>query len=132
MLCGGIMRIVFSFGVLMAASIAALSQSTPPNPRTDSLYIGDEQLRDILKKAPGSFSTRLFADTTYSLAFIRLEKPDQPHAHGTWSEVFVVKEGSGVLETGGTITGVTGTNSATHQQMFVGADGKQVKTPPPG
>ena len=49
--------------------------------------------------------------------------------HGTWAEVFVVKSGSGVLETGGTITGITGTNSATHTDIFV--DQPATPRPPP-
>ena len=55
-----------------------------------------------------------------------------PHAHGAWSEVFVVREGSGVLETGGTITGVTSHDSATHRSMFVDAEGNPfARTQPP-
>jgi mannose-6-phosphate isomerase-like protein (cupin superfamily) len=90
------------------------------------LYISEAQLRDIMQKSPARFSSRLISDTTHSTAFIRLDKPDVPHAHGRWSEVFVIKEGSGILETNGTITGVTGTNSATHRDMFVDAEGKPV------
>jgi mannose-6-phosphate isomerase-like protein (cupin superfamily) len=96
---------------------------TPKTPRNQSASYSDDQLRDIMQKAPAGFSTRLFADTTHSTALIRLVKSDTPHAHGTWSEVFVVREGSGVLETGGTITGVTGNDGATHRSMFVTVEG---------
>jgi mannose-6-phosphate isomerase-like protein (cupin superfamily) len=92
-------------------------------PKNESLYYSEAQLQEIMQKSPASFSTRLFTASTYSTAFIRLEKPDVPHAHGTWSEVFIVKSGAGVLETGGTITGVTGTNSATHGAIFTDNQG---------
>jgi mannose-6-phosphate isomerase-like protein (cupin superfamily) len=112
--------------VLAGATSVSLAQSgnAPKTPRDEALYISQAQMQDIEKKAPGAFSTRLMADSTYSTAFIRLEKPDTPHAHGIWSEIFYVVEGTGVVETGGTITGITGTDSATHKDMFVGNDGK--------
>jgi mannose-6-phosphate isomerase-like protein (cupin superfamily) len=119
-------------GIVGVMSLALAQSAAPPKPPKDaSMYFSDAQLHDIMQKSAGSFSTRLFADTTFSSAFIRLEKPDQPHAHGTWSEVFFIREGSGVLETGGAITGVTGQDSATHRSMFVNAEGKAVEAPPP-
>ena len=149
------MRSCLTLSLLVGMSTMALAQTnagppaaspaqTPTNrpnsptktPRDESAYVSEDQLRDIIKSAPGSFSTRVFSDTTYSVAFIRLEKPDQPHAHGAFSELFVVQEGNGVVETNGTITGVTGHNSAIHQGIFVNADGTQrqpptTPTPPP-
>jgi mannose-6-phosphate isomerase-like protein (cupin superfamily) len=111
---------------LFGAASAAMAQSAPNKPPTDaSLYVSASDLQNIMQAVPmkdgkpGAFSKRLFADSTYSAAFIRLNEPDQPHAHGTWSEVFVVQQGAGVLETGGTITGVTGHDSATHKSIFV-------------
>jgi mannose-6-phosphate isomerase-like protein (cupin superfamily) len=106
-----------------AVSIALAQSATPKTPRDESASYSEAQLREIMQKSPVAFSTRLFSDTTHSTAFIRLAKPDTPHAHGGWSEVFVVKEGSGVLETGGKITGVTGTDAATHRDMFTTTDG---------
>jgi mannose-6-phosphate isomerase-like protein (cupin superfamily) len=108
----------------------AQAATAPKTPRDESGYYGDTQLREIMQKSPASFSTRLFSDTTHSTAFIRLAKPDSPHAHGAWSEVFVVKEGSGVLETGGTISGVTGNDSAVHKDMFTTADGAKAAPQP--
>lgn len=113
------------------ATVAGAQTATPPKtPRDASAYYSETQLREIMQKSPASFSTRLFADTTHSTAFIRLEKPDTPHAHGTWSEVFVVKEGSGVLETDGKITGITGTDSATHRELFTTAEGNKAAPAP--
>jgi mannose-6-phosphate isomerase-like protein (cupin superfamily) len=122
------MRTSLALIVLAGATSMSLAQSGngPKTPRDEALYISNAQMHDIMKKAPGSFSTRLLADTTFSTAFIRLEKPDQPHAHGIWSETFYVVEGSGVVETGGTITGITGADSATHKNMFVNHDGQQL------
>jgi hypothetical protein len=41
-----------------------------------------------------------------------------------WSEIFVIKQGSGTLTTGGKITGTLSNNSATHGAIFTDADGK--------
>ena len=136
------MRPVIGVTVVVGALTvaAALSAATPQAPKNESLYVGDAQLRGIMAKIPpsqatgkpGSFSSRLFEASTYSMSFIRLSEPDTPHAHGAWSEVFVVREGSGVLETGGTITGVTSGDSATHRSMFVDTQGNPLpRTPPP-
>jgi mannose-6-phosphate isomerase-like protein (cupin superfamily) len=122
----------------LCAPAAALAQSTPPKtPRDESGYVSEAELQQIIQSAPvskdtgkpGSFSRRIFNDTTFSAAFIRLEKADQPHAHGVWSEIFVVKEGSGILETGGTITGNITGDSATHRQIFM--NGEQAPAQPP-
>jgi mannose-6-phosphate isomerase-like protein (cupin superfamily) len=120
------MRTVITLAALCGAVTIALAQSAaPPKPPTNaSLYVSEADLQAIMQKSPSAFSTRLFADKTYSTAFIRLDKPDQAHAHGTWSEVFVVKQGSGILETGGTITGVTGGSSAVHGAIFTDEQGK--------
>ena len=111
------MRVVVGVTIVLGVitGVASLHAATPQAPKTESLYIGDAQLQAITAKIPpaketgkpGGFSSRLFEASTYSMSFIRLSEPDTPHAHGAWSEVFVVREGAGVLETGGTITGVT-------------------------
>jgi mannose-6-phosphate isomerase-like protein (cupin superfamily) len=117
----------------LLAALGALSATAADAPKGEALYLSDGQFQGIEKKiAPkdgkaGEFSARMFSATTYSMSFIRLSSPDTPHAHGAWSEVFVVREGSGVLETGGTITGVTGTDSATHQSLFVDAQGEPLR-----
>jgi mannose-6-phosphate isomerase-like protein (cupin superfamily) len=123
------MRTVLTLAALCGAASVTFAQAPAPaqpkTPRNESASYSDTQLRDIMQKSPAGFSTRLFQDSTHSTAFIRLAKPDTPHAHGTWSEVFVVKEGSGILETQGTITGITGHNSATHGDVFTNADGSK-------
>lgn len=121
----GILTVMAVFG----AATVALAAATPEPPRKASVYYSEADLQGIIRAVPaqngkpGAFSKRLLQDTTHSTAFIRLNAPDTPHAHGIWSEVFVVKSGSGVLETDGRITGVTGTDSATHRDIFV--DGPQ-------
>lgn len=125
------MKNILMLAMLCLPLAVAHGQTAPAKtPRDASASYSDEQLHDMMQKAPAGFSTRLFADTTHSTALIRLVKPDTPHAHGTWSEVFVVREGSGVLETGGTITGVTGNDGATHRSMFVGTDGSDASRGP--
>jgi mannose-6-phosphate isomerase-like protein (cupin superfamily) len=122
------------------ALVSAQAQNNPKAPRDEALYISAEQLQIIEQGAPvssetgkpGAFSKRLFSDTTFSTAYIRLETGDQPHAHGSWSEVFVVTEGAGVLETGGTITGVTGHDSATHKSLFIDPQQPQSSMTPVG
>jgi len=119
--------------LITVASVAFAQSATAPKPPKDAaMYFSDADLQGIMQGIPlsretgkpGGFSKRLFADSTYSTAFIRLVEPDAPHAHGTWSEVFIIKEGSGVLETGGSIIGVTGHSSATHGALFVDQKGK--------
>lgn len=130
------MRTMLTFAVLFTGVVFAQASTAPKAPKDQSLYISQSQLEGIMQKAPlsvktgkpGSFSSRLFDGGTFSTAFIRLEEPDQPHAHGIWSEVFVVKEGSGILETGGTITGDVTSGSAVHTGIFV--NGQQPQAPP--
>lgn len=119
------MRMILTVAFLGAA-IGAVYAQTPDEPKNAALYIGQADLDKIMKSVPpakdgkpGAFSKRLLSANTNSTAFIRLNAPDQPHAHGIWSEVFVVKEGSGILETGGTITGDITNDSATHKGLFL-------------
>lgn len=96
-------------------------------PRDSALHISDATLRAVMQCAPsqhgkpGPFSARLVSDTTYSTTLIRLLKPDLPHAHAVWSEVYLIEQGSGVMQTGGTIVGKLTGNSATHREMFLNA-----------
>jgi mannose-6-phosphate isomerase-like protein (cupin superfamily) len=128
------MRTFLTFAALFGLAAAAMAQP-PKEPRDQSVYISDSKLQGIMQSAPqkdgkpGGFSSRIFNASTYSMAFIRLNNADTPHAHGAWSEIFVVREGAGVLETGGTITGVTSHDSATHKSMFVDAQGKPLPQP---
>ncbi|MBC2665515.1 hypothetical protein H7F51_08270 [Novosphingobium flavum] len=109
-----------------AAAPATAPAGPPKEPRDKGTYITREQMQAIAASVvdkttgkPGGFSKRLINYSTHSTAFIRLVKPEGPHAHGTLSEVFVITDGGGVLETGGTITGVTGHDSATHKDLFL-------------
>jgi mannose-6-phosphate isomerase-like protein (cupin superfamily) len=105
-------------------AMAAFAQGNQPKtPQDDSSFFSKSQLDAIEQKTKGGFSTRLMNATTYSTAFIRLESPDSPHAHGVWSEIFVIKEGSATLHTSGTIVGDVKPGSAVHQQIFTDADG---------
>lgn len=126
---------------LLASSANAQPPVGPKEPRDRSVWFSAEQMKaiadgvapDKTTGGPAAFSKRLISVSTHSTSLIRLVKPDTPHAHGTWSEIFVVREGQGILETGGTITGVTGHNSATHGDMFLDPQ-KPVepsKRPPP-
>jgi mannose-6-phosphate isomerase-like protein (cupin superfamily) len=123
-----------------ASSPAPAAAAPPPagpatEPRDKGTYITREQMQAIAASVvdkttgkPGAYSKRLIAYSTHSTAFIRLMKPESPHAHGAWSELFVVTDGEGVLETGGTITGITGHDSATHKDLFL--DPKQAAPDP--
>jgi mannose-6-phosphate isomerase-like protein (cupin superfamily) len=123
-------RLSAAVSILGTAGVATalLAAQTPTN---DALYISDAQLQAVIAKIPpvkatgkpGSFSSRQFSASTYSMSFIRLGEPDTAHVHGAWSEVYVLRAGAGVLETGGTVTGVTGNDSATHKSMFVDSQG---------
>ena len=125
------MRTLLITAAALAATTAAYGQAPAaapagPNPALspNGLLFTAADLKAIQDKQPAAFSTRLFNASTYSTAFIRLAKPDTPHAHGIWSEVFIIKEGSGELTLGGTIGGEMTGNSATHGAMFTETDGK--------
>ena len=125
------MRTKLAF-VLVLCAVASAQQATAPKaPKDESLYISESKLQSIMQSAAGSFSSRLFDGGSYSTAFIRLTAPDQPHAHGIWSEVFVIKEGSAILETGGTIIGDITGDSAVHRAIFVDGAGKAQPQPEP-
>lgn len=123
------MRRPFICAVLCGLAGAASAQVPPlyPQTRTSALHIPRATLQSVLQCVPSpngkprAFSAHLVADNTYSVSLIRLIKPDLPHAHGAWSEVYLVEQGSGVMQTGGTITGKLSRNSATHGSMFLSA-----------
>jgi mannose-6-phosphate isomerase-like protein (cupin superfamily) len=126
-------------GLMLAAlSTPALAQEgQPKEPRDKGVYITLEAMKaiadgvvDAATGKPKAFSKRLISHSTHSTAFIRMTKPEGPHAHGTWSELFVVREGSGVLETGGKITGITGYDSATHKDLFLDPQKPATSAPP--
>ena len=116
------MKKILILGAL--AAVAAFAQpGAPKTAQDDSSFFSKAQLDAIEQKTKGGFSTRLMNASTYSTAFIRLEAPDSPHAHGVWSEIFVIKEGSATLHTSGKIVGDVKPGSAVHQQIFTDADG---------
>lgn len=129
-------RIPLMFLALTATAATAQAQSGPPAPRAESLTISAEALDAIIGSIPadkesgkpGSFSKRLFSASNASATLIRLNAPDQPHAHGIWSEVFVVKSGTGVLETGGRIVGELSNDSATHRAIFANGENSHSQT----
>jgi mannose-6-phosphate isomerase-like protein (cupin superfamily) len=108
-----------AFGAMLGFSQPA-ARTTPQG---DSSFFSKAQLDAIEQKTKGGFSTRLMNASTYSTAFIRLDAPDSPHAHGVWSEIFLIKEGSATLHTSGKIVGDVKPGSAVHQQIFTDADG---------
>jgi mannose-6-phosphate isomerase-like protein (cupin superfamily) len=129
MSAGNLMRRVWLVAGLGTFATVALAQVAPlyTAPRQSALHVSDATLQAVMQcvaspsGVPGPFSARLVADTTYSTTLIRLLKPDLPHAHGAWSEVYLIEKGSGVMQTGGTITGRLTGNSATHRSMFLNA-----------
>jgi mannose-6-phosphate isomerase-like protein (cupin superfamily) len=129
MSAGTFMRKAWPAAALCGLASVAVAQVPPlyMKPRSSALYMPRAVLQSVThcvpssNGKPGPFSAHLVADTTYSVALIRILKPDLPHAHGAWSEVYVVEQGSGVMQTGGSITGKLTHNSATHQSMFLNA-----------
>jgi len=131
------MRKSLVFVALLVAAVAfAQSRTTTKAPTDQDLLITSAQLDSILQNAPiakdtgkpGSVSAQLFngggGPSSFGTAFIRLDEPDKPHAHGDTNEVYIIKEGSGTLETGGTMIGPF-TDGAVHRNVFVNSDGGQ-------
>ena len=114
--------------VLLGAMAFAQGPARSNAPTDADTLVTADQLQAILAKAPvaadtgkpGDVSTQLFGGVA-SCSFIRLADPDLPHVHPV-SEIYVMKEGSGTLETGGTMIGPF-TNGGVHHQA--GANGGQ-------
>jgi mannose-6-phosphate isomerase-like protein (cupin superfamily) len=111
--------------LVCAVAIAQTRTPTPKAPKDEDLLITSEQMDAILQNAvskdtgkPAGISARQFDGGTYSASFIRLIAPDHPHAHGDWSEVFIVREGAGTLETGGALVCPCSADSAIHKDIF--------------
>lgn len=111
----------------------------PPDPRaptTEDVLITGSQLETILKNVPvskdtgkpGEVSSKLLDGGTFSVAFIRLNEPDKPHTHAQSSEVYVIREGSATLETGGTMIGPF-TSGGVHHQGSTSASQRPATTP---
>jgi mannose-6-phosphate isomerase-like protein (cupin superfamily) len=119
-----VLAITVFFGTAALAQAPARS-NTPANQET---VVTAEQLQSMLAAAPISkdtgkpaeLSSQLFGRVA-SCSFIRLNDPDLPHVHPV-SEIYVMKEGSATIETGGTMIGPF-TNGGVHHQA--GATGGQ-------
>lgn len=115
--------------IVSALVLSAFALAQQPNntaaPTDEDLLVPSAQLDTILQNAvtkdtgqPAGISARLFNSKTYSATLIRLIAPDHPHAHGNTAEAFIVKEGEGVLETGGALVCPCSGDSAIHKDIF--------------
>lgn len=118
-------KTTLAVAVLTSALALAQNPNTPKTPKDEGMLVTSEQMASILEKAvskdtgkPAGISARLMDGGTFSTAFIRLIAPDHPHAHGTWSEIFIVREGSGTLETGGALVCPCSADSGIHKDIF--------------
>ena len=119
--------------IALLSSAVAFAQRAPvaKAPTLEDMLITNDQLQSYLANAPvdpktgkpGSVSAQLYNGGTYAASFIRLDEPDTPHTHTNWAEVYVIREGSGTLVTGGTMVGPFNGNSAVHRGFF--ANGPQ-------
>jgi mannose-6-phosphate isomerase-like protein (cupin superfamily) len=114
--------------LLGCLATAGFAQNNPIEipPVDKAMYFSEADLDAILATVPldkadqsGSLSKRLFTASTFSTSFIRLTEPDRAKAHGAWSEMFVIKSGSGTVQTGGTITGEITSDSRAHSSIFL-------------
>jgi mannose-6-phosphate isomerase-like protein (cupin superfamily) len=110
--------------MLLMPGVLAFAQTAARNkPPTDqALIIGEDQLDSILKSAPisketgkpGEVSQQLFSGDGFSTSFIRLEQADKPHIHPV-NEIYIIKEGSATIVTGGTMLGPFTSGGVHHQ-----------------
>lgn len=132
------MRKTLSVIAALSCAVAfAQMPTSPKTPKDEDLLITSEQMDQILQSRvskdtgePAPFSTRLLDAGNSSTAFIRLTKPDKPHAHGKWSEVLVIRGGEATLETGGTMIGPFTSDSAVHRDLFTNSNQTPPATPP--
>lgn len=131
-----IWRTLFVVPALFGAMAFAQALPGPKAPTTEDLLITESQLETILKNVPvskntgkpGEVSSKLLDGGTFSVAFIRLNEPDKPHTHAQSSEVYVMREGSALLETGGTMIGPF-TSGGVHHQGSANASHRPTATP---
>jgi len=115
---------------LFSAAAFAQAPTRPKTPTDQDTVVTAEQLQTLLQNAPiskdtgkpGSLSAQLFGRVG-SCAFIRINEPDKPHAHGDTSEIYVIQAGAGSIETGGEMVGPFTGNSAVHSDFFVNGPG---------
>jgi hypothetical protein len=119
---------VLALSVLLGITAFAQAPARSNAPTDQDTVITPEQMQSLLANAPvskdtgkpGELSTQLFGNVA-SCSFIRLNDPDLPHVHPV-SEIYVMKEGSATLETGGTMIGPF-TNGGVHHQAAAAANG---------
>jgi hypothetical protein len=124
------LRLCAATAVLCPAAFAQTQQRSIV-PTDAATVVTVEQLQTILQNAPvskdtgkpGEVSTQLFGGVA-SCSFIRLNAPDLPHVHPV-SEIYVMKEGSATLETGGTMIGPFTSGGVHHQAAANGGQSQQ-------
>jgi mannose-6-phosphate isomerase-like protein (cupin superfamily) len=79
-------------------------------PTDKAIDLTDEDLIAVVKEMPGKnlATTRLLEGGYYSVNVRRLTGPETAHVHPTSLTIYVVREGSGTLVTGGTIVDAKG------------------------
>ena len=99
---------VYAFVIVIAASGVAIAQSTttgPPAPKDKAMDIPLELLqaaaRDIAAK--GLITQRVLEGGTFSVNVRHISAAETGLQHGKIAEVWVVREGTGVVATGGTL-----------------------------
>ena len=79
-------------------------------PTDKAIDLTEEDLVAVAKAMPGKnlATTRLLEGSFYSVNIRRLTGPETAHVHPTSLTIYVVREGSGTLVTGGTIVDAKG------------------------
>jgi mannose-6-phosphate isomerase-like protein (cupin superfamily) len=99
--------------VMIAVSSAApLAQSTttgPPAPKDKAMDIPLEMLQAVAREitAKGEITQRVLEGGTYSVNVRHIAGAETALQHGKIAEVWVVREGTGTVATGGTLLGST-------------------------
>ena len=92
-------------------------------PTDKAVDLTDEDLAAVVQAMPGKnlATTRLLEGGFYSVNVRRLTGPEAAHLHPTSLTIYVVREGSGTLITGGTIVDAKG------QPVAAGRAGDDIK-----
>jgi mannose-6-phosphate isomerase-like protein (cupin superfamily) len=129
-------KTLLAVAILSGALAIAQAPANTKAPTDQDLLITAAQMDAILENAPvskntgkpGSVSAQLFnggagGSSSFSTAFIRLDEPDKPHIHGEVNEVYIMKEGSATITTGGTMLGPF-TSGGVHHAIFANGPGQ--------
>jgi mannose-6-phosphate isomerase-like protein (cupin superfamily) len=106
-------------GMIGLVGVSAFAQTTrqmgalavrDKAPADKAIDLTDEDLAAVVKAMPGKnlATTRLLEGGFYSVNIRRLTGPETAHVHPTALTIYVVREGSGTLVTGGTIVDAKG------------------------